>query len=295
MAVEWCVELPEESCGRDAESRWVERTFRVKMAAATDSAVLAEGAVGIPAIGDAHPVAITRKCQLVNVRKDQDRLYYLVTARYTTPVHSDPADPGGVQDNPLLDPIQVDWGYWGRELAITEDVYGNPIVNAANDPFDPPYTDEVHNLMVTVTRNEATFNPVVADSYTDATNNDNCTIAGLTISPRQACCLELSGRTAWRNDSVYWVVTYRIAFKADLWDVRLANQGFYQLVNLGGTWTKLRCTELSLDYGTEPAREPQWLRANGLQEPDPLATKIYGVFRLRPELPFAYLNLAAPR
>jgi len=295
MAVVDVVELPEGSSYRDADEHRIERVFRVQMSDPTDSPYLAETATGIPSIGDPHPLISSRKVRSIRVEQESNRIFHRVTVTYATPVYSDHLEPGGVQDNPLLDPIQVDWGYWSREKVIDVDNTGSPVVNTVGDPFDPPYTDEVHDLTVQIIRNESSFNPIRANEYVDAVNSDYCTIAGLAVSPRQALCLEYSARSAYRNTVSYWVVTYRFAFKSDGWDVALANRGISCLINIGGTYYKVRCTELDPEYGTIPATEPQWLNPDGTQDTSVSGARYYVIYRLRPELPFGRLNLAASK
>lgn len=57
--------------------------------------------------------------------------------------------------NPLNVPVRLRIDITLAEVAAFEDVDGNPIVNAAGDPYDPPLTREVIRATLTVLRNES--------------------------------------------------------------------------------------------------------------------------------------------
>ena len=65
---------------------------------------------------------------------------------------------GGPMQNPLLQPIDVKWSNRSQEIVADIDINGNPVVNTAGDPFDPPLMEDDPRPVLTIVRNEAIFN-----------------------------------------------------------------------------------------------------------------------------------------
>ena len=101
------------------------------------------------------------------------------------------------------------------------DIYQDPILNSAGDPYSPqPLVDESRPV-VTIVRNEATYSPSLAIVYQDAVNNDNY----LGAEPRQLKMESIT--TPGRQTAVvggveetYYPVTYRMIFRREGWDLR---------------------------------------------------------------------------
>ena len=196
------------------------RVFQIKMAA-SDSAYDACDATGINP-GAAYPddtdaVAVRRTAQLEN--PDQDRTIWLVTVYYEEPTESTP------QDDPTNDDTQIHWGSYVVAEALAKDRNGDPILTSAGEPYDPPLMQDRHLPMVTITRNESSFDPADADTYKDTVNSGNITIAGLTVSARKALMLDIDCDRQKRAGTTYYRVTYQIAFDKDTFDRDPLDQG----------------------------------------------------------------------
>lgn len=73
-------------------------------------------------------------------------------------------------ENPLLEPVGIDWDYEERQIAVERDVNGNRICNSAKDSYDEiVYADDFRRVLI-VTRNEATFPKSLADALSDRLN-----------------------------------------------------------------------------------------------------------------------------
>ncbi len=73
-------------------------------------------------------------------------------------------------ENPLLEPVGIDWDYEDRQVAVERDVNGNRICNSAKDRYDEIiYADDFRRTLI-VTRNEATFPKALADALSNRLN-----------------------------------------------------------------------------------------------------------------------------
>jgi len=79
---------------------------------------------------------------------------------------------GGVEpaENPLLEPVGIDWDYEERQIAVERDVSNNWIRNSAKDRYDEIiFADDFRRTLI-VTRNEATFPKALADALSNRLN-----------------------------------------------------------------------------------------------------------------------------
>ena len=281
MAVLSVEPVPENSGGKlSTTSREYTRCFLVHVSSRYDEASVALNAGGLPDRDEPHPDDADALCnQLRPAAHDAEGLWWMIYADYATPTQSTP------RADPLDDPVRVSWGSWSYTEALTKDRNGAAVDNSAGEPFDPPAEIERRAPLVTIVRNEATYDPATADDYRDSVNSDVTTIAGLAVTARQAMCLEYSAETAVRNGTGYFVVTYQIAFKAATWDRVILNTGMKTL-------NKVRVFEFDTAGAlTEiESQVPMLLAANGTQ----LAwngTPTYETFQVNAQKAFAALDL----
>lgn len=129
---------------------------------------------------------------------------------------------GGPDNNPLLVPCEIVWGYRSQERAIQADADGNAITNTAGDPFDPPLVVEDPRPVLTIVRNEATHDVVRAYNYRSAVNSDSFGPWG----PRTARVIQISGRPAFHYQiGWYWIITYEFEFNPSGYRFRVLNLG----------------------------------------------------------------------
>ena len=79
---------------------------------------------------------------------------------------------GGPKQNPLLQPIDVSWSQRSQEIVVDIDINGNAIMNTAGDRFDPPLMEDDPRFVLTVIRNEQSFNQSIQVQYRNAINAD---------------------------------------------------------------------------------------------------------------------------
>jgi hypothetical protein len=215
MAIVAVNEIFEERTARwsATEGRQYTRVFRVLSNSIYDGPNTAIQAVGINR-GDPYSVVSLIEsdpnsyCTNISaVQEEGDQLGYLVTVEYTwyNPNYAG----GGPSQNPLLIPIDVTWSFRAQEKVAEYDINGNPILNTASDPFDPPLVKDDPRPQLTVVRNEAVYNLSQAYSYRNAINSDSFA----TFDPTMARVIQIGSKSAWHQDcGWYWVVTYEFEF-----------------------------------------------------------------------------------
>lgn len=243
-----------QTCQIMRTGRTHQRMFRVTSDTATedpyDVARASAGGTSIPSIGDAHPndaSAFVSNIGPPNRDKDNRKLW-TVGVEYETLSADTP------EENPLNEDALVEWGFTAYQKIIAKDAGGEPILNSANDPYDPPLEGEKYRLNVRIQRNESSFTPGTADGHINTVNDAEVTVAGFTVAAGKALMKDFSGRSAERSGTSYWVVTYLIEFDPSSWQVELLDHGLYELVGA----TKRRIER----YG-EAVTEPQRLDGTG--------------------------------
>lgn len=187
------------------------RRFRVVMDDPEDGANEALNGTGVPVLGDVHDqvstfFAFEGRAGLQDPLNS--RLRFIVDIEYQSPQQLDP------NADPLLDRAQVSWGDYSVNEVIEADLTGTAVLNAAEDPFDPPPTRDRKWPQVTITQNVSLANWSAQQKldYTDSINSDNLFIAGVWILANQARMESFTGRLSERNDTVYYARTCVIAF-----------------------------------------------------------------------------------
>ena len=74
--------------------------------------------------------------------------------------------------SPLMQPPDVSITFAGSNEPIDTDTEGYPITNSAGEAFDPPITKDHSDMVIRYTRNERTYDKLVAADYKDAVNSD---------------------------------------------------------------------------------------------------------------------------
>lgn len=117
-------------------------------------------------------------------------------------------------------------------------VFEDCMRNTAGQVFDPPPEVDDSRPVLTITRNEQRFNPLLAITFQDAVNKTpwggaqqrQAKIMGITTSGRKTEKIK-------DVEYVYYPVTYEIHYKRETWDIRVLNAGKYYLKVAGADKT----------------------------------------------------------
>jgi len=172
-------------------------------------------------------------------------------------------------DNPLNQPVRWRLEPQTVERPLEIDVNGNPIVNAAGDPFDPTPAEEVTQYLLTVMRNEK-LSAADLGTITALSARSRVNIAvwnGFPLKTVKALPIKIPESIYYQGFSagypgagfLYYPMEYVFHINYDTWTLPLINQGFGKLVTTGGV-TKRRQI---IDSSGQPASTPVLLDAAG--------------------------------
>lgn len=211
------------------------------------------------------------------------------------------ANPSAFQANPVNAPPLIKWSSETEEVACTHDRNGQPILNSAGDPFDPPLTRPLSTPIATITRTLSSFDPNWINQFKEHTNNATwCDFPADTV-----LCKDLTADKVYDPDwGVLWPQTIVLAFRPIVttdttdpstpwvtktstllagWNQQVLNAGFRQKV---GTVLQQIRTDGA------PAPTPALLKADGTAAA-PSDDPVYLTFETREQADFSLFNLPA--
>lgn len=218
----------------------------------------------------------TSRALTVTATPDNDSTTYTVTVNYgPTPLETTSVTPTKT------------WGYNAYSEPLISDLDNNAVVNSAGDPI---YKIEAERFIpvLTITRAEASFDPLTAYSYKGSVNSD--TFYG--APTRTVRCIDFSGSNAYTQDGIeYWNVTYSFEFgffpHGQGWDAVVLDEGLNYLNKTITDPTKQK--QPITNHGVI-ATEPQKLDLNGQPERRN-GYAWFRFFRTYPMANFGALNL----
>ena len=158
-------------------------------------------------------------------REDAEMLaIYIVTVKWSTeiPTNGIPENfgmpssggqqSGGPENNPELEPPDIDWDYEEVKRSGMTDLDGNPMTNSALMPFNPPIPIEGCRPILVYTRNDKSFDGIKAATYANTFNTD--TIGGRL--PGTLLNLAPKAKLMQKGPIRYARVTYRIKFGMEI-------------------------------------------------------------------------------
>lgn len=253
------------------------RVWTVLMSNKDDGPILARQATGVPRRGDqfpGYPALLVIDVQAEAVSS----CYFTVNVSYST------SDFSGGAGNPLDEPADVRWGQSQSIEPIDKDIHDNLIMNVVEEVYDPPLTEEVSRPVLTITRNQATFDINTLATYAKTVNSG--TFYGAAAGEAKMQDIQAQ-RVIVGTTVAYWRIAYTIEFKlyhpnvtADkAWWKRVPNTGFrYRDTTTGPRGERNYVTFKEKD-GVTPLNNPRPLTLAGLPLIAPGdATHVAGTF-----------------
>lgn len=236
---------------------------------------------GIPQIG--------MRVERVNCKAEADkgwRFWWLEVTYTNRPADTNVDDDG--DDDPLNDPVEIDWDSGEGKETIRKDLDDKPIVNSAYDRFDSDPEIDVPRPVLVITKNFATFDGSTAYQYIGVVNSSEWqgAAAGTLLLRR------IRARKQIRNGTKYWPVTFEFAYDPKGWQLDILDQGYTEVYLTTGGELKKRAIKVN----GEDAKKAQPLNGigfaldidglkNGTVDP------VFLTFRVREEKDFNQLNL----
>jgi hypothetical protein len=210
---------------RDGSVRRHTRVFRAITDSNTDDDVTVLASA--PALGAIHPTDMAAYLQRRRARNESfSKRVWIVSLGYSTERER--------EEDPLADPIQIEWSTEQFRTPVWKDINDKGIVNSAGDPFDPPAEKDDSRLTATVRVNLVAVPPWIL-GYQDAVNESEFTVDGVSI-PKGVAKMQSVRVSPWqeRNDVRYRAVTMLLHFREPLegddagkeWHLWLLDQGF---------------------------------------------------------------------
>jgi hypothetical protein len=139
-----------------------------------------------------------------------------------------------VDGNPVNLPVRFYFDFTVAEKVAFEDVDGDPIVNSAGDPYDPPLMREVLRATLNVERNElaSTVNIVTLQQLSNTLNVatwNSFPAKTVRLSPMKIPMAEYSQVT----NQYFYPMKYVFEIDWDTWVKQILNAGFRQLDSSG--------------------------------------------------------------
>lgn len=175
-----------------------------------------DGSTAIPDIWDTHPTYTDYYVQRKSVRPANGPLHYEVTLTYD------------YVESPLLQTPESSWTFATSSEPFDRDNANNPVTNSADEPFDPPPTREIHDLVFRHVRNEATFSSTIAAAYKGSVNSD--TWNGW--SPGTVQCTVFDAEEKRAGALTYYRVTYEFKFRPDGFGRRFLDHGYREKIGI---------------------------------------------------------------
>lgn len=257
------------------------RAFKIILDSGGEGAeVAALTAPGLPVARQPHPYFFPARLKSLQLQPEgNDHKIWIADAAYGTDTESQEERP----DNPLDEPPELEWGFQQFQRVADKDNNGKPIINKANEQFDPLPEIDDSRLVLTYSRNEPTFPVSLAIQYRDAVNSD--TWNG--VPEGKVKCQNIGARRMHRATEggtfYYWNVNYEFHFRPDDWDLHILNQGYR--LNTDGTYSS------ATDEEGRALNQPVLLDIDG-QELTTGATPIFLDFEVYRKLPFAGFNIS---
>lgn len=173
----------------------------------------------LPEIYAEHPTNSLANCKSVVARRRGDsRTVWDVVAQYDSTV-GDGGDTGG---NPELIPPELQWSTVHRDRVVEKDIFGNPVVNKANDQFDEPVIADDNTLQLNVTVHRFLFDGGAINSFFMNRVNQNTFYGG---APATVKLSAVQAVPTLQGTTLVWKVTYEFHYRPETWVKQILNRG----------------------------------------------------------------------
>lgn len=213
-----------------ATGKTITRRLRAVCDNKLDGPVAIEAHADCPVFGETYAYYsesdTTFACTDINIdpragSDGNERYVFEITATYSNSVAG--GGTGEDPEDPLDDDTVYEFSFAKYQVVAEKDIDDVPVMNGAEEKFDPPWMIDENRPIVLVTRNEASFNPSLAVEYQDTVNES----AWAGVDAGVAKINAITARMATRGEIDYWVVTYEIEFRWNKWNpTKLLAQGF---------------------------------------------------------------------
>lgn len=228
----------------DKAERTYTRVYRVITNSTFTSSLSVRYALGIPKRFDVYADAdgtMDAGAFVKSVKEHQtdDPYVWEVAVEYSS-VLEHPAEGG---EDPLSRPSEIKWGTtkFTKPAEMTADdldisgglalpivIAPTAILNSADCIFDPPPEFEDFRLTLSITRNEAAFDPIKIGGFIGTVNLKSF----FGFDPREVRCTGISAERVYEKGIFYWKVSYEFEIRAGegvtAWQSNILDRGYME-------------------------------------------------------------------
>lgn len=178
----------------------------------------------------------------------------------------------------------------GEEVAATTDRDGEPILNAAGDPFDPPMGRIKRATVWEVSRLEREFDAATIDAYEEKVNS----APWMGFPAESIKCLSITSGCAWDDDAggYAWSVDYTFAYRRPVAVGAGTVSGWAEVVLNAGLREKVSGARKQILVDNAPVSSPVPLKSDGTAA-TPADDPVYLAFHLCETADFSAFDFPA--
>lgn len=175
----------------------------------------ASHANGVPQLNSTHPQNSLLKAEDPFARRVGFNMWEVLVP-FSRPEGA--GDHTGTNTNPLTEPQSVEWTPSPNNESVDRDGDGNPIINSAKDPSDPPLTRDFTDWKLVITRNESFFDFVKAIQFQNKVNSNTFTVKQpngkiITLHPGSMLCEGIMPVGKITITSTYVTMAYHLCLR----------------------------------------------------------------------------------
>lgn len=197
------------------------RTFEVRCSSKYDDGYIACQHYKIPRFFDPHPNDPTSFVRKVSPSPLAGSTVWLVKVEYSSEV----PDPSEEETHPLLRPVKSWQTFEEIKVPVYQDRNGNPIVNTAGVPYDPPIEIPSENIIYHFERNEATYFESRVVQFLNKLNSSSY----VGKNPRTVRCRRFEGEPKTEKGFRFFTVNYEFEFNWFGYDPNPLSRGVLQI------------------------------------------------------------------
>lgn len=199
----------------------------------------------------------------VAVREPQNPMLWYVTVTYSTA-----KDQQDRSNPPDVRPTEVSFSLQRQTKVVHKDQNNNAIASSAGERFNPLPEIDDSRLVMTISKNQASFNTAVAMDCQDSVNSDQ-------FQGFEAGKVKLAGisaKSVFEGSIFYWRVDFEFHISRDGWDLEILDEGTYFLS--GGQRKRFKDLEGHFTTGLLDG-------SGGQSNPNTFQTLVFEVYKRR--------------
>lgn len=198
----------------DTRNREYIQVFRVLVTSSLDGPEIAGSAIGIPRIWTPYlppsgKMDLGSWCRRVEATPTESDYVWEVKCNYSSRLEKGDKRPDQQNENPMLRPIEIEFGTNRVSRPFEYDRLGYPVTNSAGEPFDPPVMMDEKILTIRISKNKATYDQGYHSNFIDSLNSDRW----MGFLRGQVKCVDIRASLQWEGSFAFFRVTYMFEAK----------------------------------------------------------------------------------